>query len=385
MNSVPRLRAAVTVVFALNGFMFGSLMARVPAIKADLGLSDGELGVALLCSSLGLVVSQPLAGAASARFGSRPVVAAGVCLYGGLLAMPALAPDLPWLVAAFAILGLGAGFLDVAMNAQGVQAEQRHERAIFSSFHAAFSFGAMAGAGVAGIAAELGVAPDAHLAIVGAAVIAAGLAAAAQLLPAHADARAGGQLFARPTGALIAFAAIGFCALLVEGSASDWSAVLLAEWRDASEGVAAVGLAAFSAAMGTGRLAGDPLRERFGPIRLMRMGAAAALAGTVVVVLPLPPALTIAGFVVVGLGLSAIFPLALLLAAATPGAAPAPAIAAVSTTGYAGLLAGPAIIGGLAELSTLPAALCATALASAAIAALAGVAGARSRARVVGG
>lgn len=375
MISVPNLRAAVTVVFALNGFMFGSLMARVPAIKGDLALSDGELGLALLCSSLGLVLSQPLAGAASARFGSRPVVAAGVGLYGGLLSLPALAPDLAALVAAFAILGLGAGFLDVAMNAQGVQAEQRHERAIFSSFHAAFSFGAMAGAGAAGVAAASGVGPEPHLAVVGAAVIALGLAAAARMLPASADAQTGGQLFARPSRKLLAFATIAFCALLVEGSASDWSAVLLAEWREASEGLAAGGLAAFSAAMGAGRLAGDPLRERLGPMGLMRAGAVAGLAGTTLVVLPLPAAVTIAGFVVVGLGIASTFPLALLLAAEAPGATTAPAIAAVSTTGYAGLLAGPAIIGGLAEVSSLPAALCATALACAAIAALAHAAG----------
>jgi MFS family permease len=371
VTSVPTLRAAVTGVFALNGFMFGSLMARVPAIKADLGLSEGELGLALLCSSLGLVISQPLAGATSARFGSRPVVAVGVCLYGGLLAAPGLAPDLGSLVAAFAILGLGAGFLDVAMNAQGVHAEQRHHRAIFSSFHAAFSFGAMAGAGVAGIAAALDVDPGAHLAAVGAAVIVLGLIAATRMLPASVDAQAEGPLLARPSGALLAFAAIGFCALLVEGSASDWSAVLLAEWRDASDAFAAVGLAAFSAAMGLGRLAGDPLRERLGAVRLMRAGATVALLGTVVVVLPLPAAVTVAGFIALGLGVSSIFPLALLLAAETPGSATAPAIAAVSTTGYAGLLAGPAIIGGLAEVSTLPAALCVTAVASAAIAALA--------------
>src|SRR5690606_25786112 len=122
-------------------------------------------------------------------------------------------------------------------------------------------------------------------------------------------------------------------------------------------------------------LAGDPLRERLGPMGLMRAGAVAGLAGTTLVVLPLPAAVTIAGFVVVGLGIASTFPLALLLAAEAPGATTAPAIAAVSTTGYAGLLAGPAIIGGLAEVSSLPAALCATALACAAIAALAHAAG----------
>ena len=371
MASFTELRIAVTAVFALNGFMFGSLFARAPAIKQGLGLSEGELGAALLCSSLGLVISQPLAGAAASRWGSRPLVAVGVCLYGALLVGPALAPSLPALIGAFLAFGFGAGVLDVAMNAQGVQAERRYDRPVFSSFHAAFSFGAMAGAGAAALAAAADVDPAPHLALVGAAAVLIGLAAATRMLPARVDARRHGLRFARPSGPLIALAAIGFAALLAEGSASDWSAILLAEWRGASEGVAAGGLAAFSAAMGAGRLAADPMRERFGPLRLLRAGALTGLAGSLLVVLPLPAAATIAGFVVMALGIAAIFPLALVAAASRPGARPAPAIAAVSTTGYAGLLAGPALIGGLAELASLPAALCASSLACAAIFALA--------------
>src|SRR5204862_4035568 len=131
----------------------------------------------------------------------------------------------------------------------------------------------------------------------------------------------------------------------------DWSAVLLNDSRGASAALAAIGLAAFSATMGFGRLAADPLADRFGPDRVTRVGALLALAGLLVIVLPLPPGFGIAGYLVMGAGLAGLFPLALAGAARAEGAAPAAAIAAVSSAGYVGLLLGPAMIGGLSELT----------------------------------
>lgn len=331
----------------------------MPAIKSDLGLGEGELGLALLCGSAGLIVSQPLAGALATRFGSRPVTGAGIVLYGGLAALPALAPDLATFAAAFFALGAGSGILDVAMNTQGALAEERHPRAIFGSFHAGFSFGAMAGAGLAGAAAALGVDAAANLVAVGAVAIAIGLPITSWMLPAEVDAhgRGSGAHFARPSGVLAVLGAIAFCSAMSEGAVGDWSAILLAEWRGASEGLAAVGLAVFAAAMGFARLAADPLRERLGAVRLVRLSALAAAAGIAVFVAPLSAAAGIAGFAVAGLGLASLFPMALLLGSRAPGQSPAAGIAAVSTAGYAGFLAGPALIGLLAETISLPAGL----------------------------
>ena len=266
--------------------LFSSLFARMPAIKADIGLSEGEVGFALLCGAAGLILSQPIAGALTTRFGSRPVSAAGIALYGAFTVLPALAQALGPLALAFFAVGVGSGLLDVAMNAQGALAEERHPRAIFSSFHAAFSFGAMGGAALAGGMAALGVDPAAHLAGLGLLAIAIGLLATRWMLPPSADATDDGRLFARPTGPLLVLGAVAFCAAVSEGAVADWSAILLAEWRDASEATAAIGLTAFSATMGFGRLAADPLRERLGPQRLMRAGATAVLIGLVPVLLP---------------------------------------------------------------------------------------------------
>jgi MFS family permease len=337
--------------------LFSSLFARLPAIKADLGLGEGEVAVALLCGSAGLILSQPLAGALTTRFGSRPVTAVGVVAYGVFTALPALAAGLGPLAFAFFAVGAGSGLLDVAMNAQGALAEARHPRAIFSSFHAAFSFGAMGGAALAGALAALGVDPAPHLGALGLAAIGAGLVATRWMLPPSADESGDGRAFARPSGPLLVLGAVAFCAAVSEGAVADWSAILLREWRDASESTAAIGLTAFSATMGLGRLAADPLRERLGAQRLLRLGAAVALVGLVPVLLPLGIGAAVAGFAVLGAGLASLFPLALLLGSRAPGQSAAAGIAAVSTAGYAGFLAGPATIGFLAETSSLPAAL----------------------------
>jgi MFS family permease len=337
--------------------LFSSLYARLPAIKSELGLSEGEVGLALLCGAAGLLISQPIAGALTTRFGSRPLCAVGVLGYGGGVVLPALAGELSSLLIAFFVLGAGSGVLDVAMNAQGALAENRHERAIFSSFHAAFSFGAMAGAALAGAMAALDVDPTANLGGLGLAAIVVGLTATRWMLPPAADERREGRLFARPTGPLAVLGAVAFCAAVSEGAVADWSAILLNEWRDASEATAALGLTLFGATMGFGRLAADPLRERIGPERLMRAGAAAVLVGIVPVVAPLGIVPAVIGFAIIGAGLASLFPLALLLGSRVPGQSAAAGIAAVSTAGYAGFLAGPATIGFLAEAASLPAGL----------------------------
>ena len=354
---VPRHRLAVTVVFALNGMLFASLFARMPAIKDDAHMSSGELGAALLAAGLALIASQLAGGAISARVGSRPGVIAGAALYGLLLPLPALAESGAAFAGLMVLLALGAGVLDVAMNAQGALAEERSPRRIFSSFHAAFSIGALAGALTGGLAAALGIDPVVHLAAVGAVGAAIGVATSLTLPSRAHDANPDSPLFAVPSRPLAALAAIALCVLLLEGSVGDWSAVLLREEHAASEGVAALGLAAFSLLMAAGRLGADPLAERLGRANTLRLGAVLGAVGALVTVLPLGPGPAVAGYALMGAGLAGIFPLALRAATELPGSIAATSIAAVSTVGYAGFLLGPAAIGFLAEVAGLSVAL----------------------------
>jgi len=348
-------RTAVTSIFFLNGAVFSSWYARLPAIQEHLGLTEGSIGVALLGAPLGLLVAQPLVGAVVARRGSRPVVAAAP-LYLAAVILPALAVDARTLLLAVIAVGAANGALDIAMNVQGLAVELAAQRALFNSLHAAFSFGALAGAILASLVASASVPPIPHL--TGVAVVGAGLAMAVtgSLLPDGNRADVAAARFVRPSRSLAVLGVVAFCALLAEGAVFDWSAIYLAQVVDASEGVAALGLATFSLTMGAGRLMGDRVVARLGSPTTVLVGAVLATSGVALALGAASPPWTIAGFGIMGLGLSVVFPLT--LRAAGRHAYPSgPAIAAVSTLGYMGFLLGPPVIGLLAEETGLRAAL----------------------------
>lgn len=343
-------RVAVTVLFAFNGFLFGTLYSRMPALRDGLELSNGQLGLALLAVTLSLVVTAAPAGALVTRFGSRPVVLTGAVIAAAGLVLIGVAPTLATFAVALAIYGAGAALIDIPMNIAGIVVEQNSGKRIFGSLHAGFSFGALAGTLIAAAAAAAGLAPDAHFALavlLGLAAIAAG----ARAIPDGAGAERG-ALFARPSRALALVGFVAFCCLFAEGSISDWGAIFLHDEHATSEALAAAGLGVMSVTLGLGRLATDPLSERYGSQLLIRVGGLIAAAAMIFVLVAPSPGLVIAGLLVLGIGLAPVFPMTLRAAGAH-----GPAMAVATGSGYAGLMAGPPLIGGLAEVSSLSTAL----------------------------
>jgi MFS family permease len=354
-------RGAVTATFFLNGLLFGSWAVRIPAVRDRLDLSAGELGIALGFIALGSLGSMPLAGWCAARVGSRVVTRVAFAAFCVATATVALAPGLVALCALCLALGAGGGALDVAMNAHGVTVERRAGRPILSSFHAAFSLGGLAGAGTGALAAAASLDVRAHLALAAAAALAVGLVWTQRLLPAAADVSAPRtERGPRPRGVVRHLALLGFVAfagLLCEGAAADWSALYVDRSLEASAAVAALAYAAFSLTMTLGRIYGDRLTARFGAVALVRRGALLGAVGLGAALLTGAPAAALAGFAALGAGLAAVIPTVFRAAGNAEGASTGPALAAVSTTGYLGFLAGPPLIGGLAELTSLPTAL----------------------------
>ena len=353
-------RSAVTVVFAINGLLYGAWAARIPAVSDRLGLSAGQIGVALGFIAVGSLVAMPVAGRMAGRFGSRPATRVAVVAFCAATALVPAAPSLALLCGACVLLGASAGSLDVVMNVHGVAVERRAERPILSSFHAAFSLGGLVGAllGAGGAGANIDARVElAALAAVGAVT---GLLVTRALLPASADAT-GTPVRSRSAGRggvdrrLALLGALAFCCLLSEGAAADWSAVYLDRDLAASPAVAGLAYAAFSLAMVAGRLAGDALTVRFGPVVLVRRGALLATAGLAAALLAGDPIAALIGFACLGAGLSIVVPQ--VFRAAASGRDSGPALAQVSTLGYLGFLAGPPLIGAVAELTSLPAAL----------------------------
>src|SRR3954470_1251342 len=307
---MTRARAAVTAVFFLNGMVFVSWYSRLPSIQDKVDLGTGALGLVLFGGPLGMLIAQPLTGALAATVGSRRIVnAAPLLLAAGIL--PALAGDGLTLGLATLVVGAANGALDVSMNVEGLAVGRAGDRRIFNSLHAAFSFGALAGASLGGLAASVGLEPLPHLAIVvGAGAVAASIATRG-LPAARAAPPPRGPRFARPSRRLAVLGAIAFCALLAEGAVFDWSGIFMRREAGAALGLAPVALAVFNLAMGFGRLSADPLAERAGSGRLGRGGALLAAAGLMAALVVASPAASIAGFALMGCGLAAVFPLAL--------------------------------------------------------------------------
>jgi predicted MFS family arabinose efflux permease len=328
----------------------------VPFAQARLALDKGQLGVVLLCMGLGSAVTMPLSGWASHRHGSRIVVPLASALVCVALPLLALAPSAILLGAALAFFGAALGMLDVAMNAHAIEVERRHGRPLMSGFHAQYSVGGL-------------VAPVAMSALLGAglpligcvavtvALLLAILATQSRHLLAVAADRAATRSFVRPSTMVILLGLVALVLFLAEGAMLDWGAVLLSSERGVALSNAGLGYAAFSIAMATGRLLGDRVTAALGPGRIVRYGSLVAATGFVLAA-TLPWAITsMIGFVLIGIGASNIVPVVFSAAGRSPDTAPGVAIATVTTLGYTGVLAGPTLIGFVADATSLPLAL----------------------------
>jgi fucose permease len=315
-----RARAAVTAMFLLNGTVFASWVPHIPAVKARLDLDDAQLGLLLLCIAGGSIVTLALSGWLVARFGSRLVTLLGAIGLSLLLPLPVVGESV-WLVAA-ALVAAGAcnAALDVAMNAQAVEVQNRYGRSIMSAFHGCFSLGGLLGAGAAGGLLALGVDGARHTAGIAVAGVACAAIAAWWLLPSPRAATPGERepVFVRPTGALLPLGVLALFALLIEGAMSDWSAVYLADARGASMQLAAAGYALFSLAMAAGRFGGDRVIDRFGVSRVLHASAGLATAGLLLTVLGGRSA-ALFGFACIGLGMANVIPLLFTAAGRVPG------------------------------------------------------------------
>ena len=351
---VTRARTAVAVVFVANGVTFASIFARMPALRDAFALSPAQLGLLLLCLSGGAVVGLPLSGVVVHRIGpARAVGTAMAVSCSGMvaLAVALLAGGIAWAGAAMFLIGLGTGVWDVAMNVEGAAVEQHLGRSFMPRLHAGFSIGAVGGAAVAAACAALGVPVAAQLVGVAVVVPAVVLTMVRSFLPAEPEpeqARSGGVLAAwrEPRTVLVGLLVLAFA--FTEGSAYDWIAVALVDGHGADQAVGAVGYGVFVAAMTAARLWGGALLTRYGRVTVLRGSAALAVAGLLVVVLAGGIGWALAGALLWGAGAALGFPVGMSAAADDPGRA-APRVSVVSSIGYTAFLAGPPLIGLLAE------------------------------------
>lgn len=388
----PIARTIVTAFFALDGFVFAGWVVRIPTVKADVHASAGVLGLALLCVSAGAVAAMGPVGKLCLRFGTHRVAVAASVLMCGSVALPAQVHSAPALGGVLLLFGAGFGSMNVALNSGALELISAIGRPVMPSFHAAYSLGGLIGASLGGLLASHLSAP-AQLGLMAAVGLAVTAALAVPLLrhpvrrPESADADGdavaaaaaaaadGAPEAAAATSAavrgplllVLMFGLVALCDAYGEGALADWGTLHLTADVHASASVAATGFAAYSMAMTAGRLSGTRLIERFGSTRILVGGSAVATVGMLVAALSPWLPVVLAGFLLVGLGLANIFPLAINGAGTLDGPR---GVATASMLGYGGMVLGPPIIGLLAQLMGLPRALLSVAL----LAALSGVA-----------
>ncbi|GAA3687292.1 MFS transporter [Nonomuraea antimicrobica] len=363
-----RERVAVSLLFFLSGAAVGTWTARIPAVKERLGLGDGELSLALLAIAAGAMAGMTAVGRLVDRYGSNRVLVPAALLQGVVLVPPAYARDLGTLAVALLLFGVVHGVLDVAMNANAVEVERAHGRPIMSSFHAVFSVGGFAGATAGGLFAHHELTPAVTFWSAGAVIVVLAVWAARWALRSSpAPAPTAGERARLPKGTLF-LGVLAFSCMVGEGASADWSSVYLREDLAASPGFAAAGYAAFSIMMTAGRLAGDRLAARFGPVALVRCCGLLAAAGLGLALLGGHPVAGVLGFACFGAGLSCIVPQVFSAAGHRDPAFAGRALARVASIGYLGFLSGPVFIGGVAELAGLPRALAIPALLAAFVA-----------------
>ncbi|MFJ7150246.1 MFS transporter [Streptomyces sp. NPDC100445] len=375
------LRAAITAFFALDGFLFAGWVVRIPDIKHQTHASAGALGLALLGVSAGGVLTMTLTGRLCRRFGSHPVTVVCMVVLALSVALPPLTHSASALGAVLLLFGAAYGGVNVAFNSAAVDLVAALRRPIMPSFHAAFSLGGMAGAGLGGLVAGA-LSPTRHLlglTVVGLLVTAvAGRPLLRHRPPvpperaprAESDGSTAGGPAGRTRGLVVVFGLVALCTAYGEGAMADWGALHLEQDLAASAGTAAAGYACFTLAMTVGRLTGTALLGRFGVARTVIAGGTVAAAGMLLGSLAPSVWAVLTGFAVTGLGLANLFPVAVERAGALTGPS---GVAVASTLGYGGMLLGPPAIGFMADWFSLPTALTSVAV-LAAVAAVIGVA-----------
>lgn len=350
---VTKERAAVALLFFLNGLVIGAWAPKIPFFSQALGLTELMLGVMIFVFGVGSLVLMPIAGMQIARYGSRRVVEVTTLLFIPTIVLVTLVDNIWTGAIAIFLFGGLTGAMDVAMNANAVEVERNMRRSIMSSCHAFWSLGGLCGAATGGfLIASLGV--TGHVSLLAAVCVVLFVVARPMILadaPHPSDEPAKAKLPMTPLPWLIGTIAL-FC-MIPEGTVLDWSALYLRNELNATTEMSGFAFAAFSFTMAVCRFAGDFVRDRFGAVNTLRFCGVAAIIGLVMAGQSNSVTLALVGFAITGIGISNMVPIAFSAGGNIPGLAPGVGLSVVTTMGYSGILFAPSLIGLVAEHTSL--------------------------------
>lgn len=354
-KQVPKLtmRLAVSTFYFCMGLCFASWASRIPDIKTNLRLSEGQLGTILLALPIGQLVTLPLSGRLVTKYGSRAILSFVILLYAIELTNIGWASQLWQLALALFIFGVLGNLSNISVNTQGVLAEKIYGRPIMTSFHGVWSIAGFTGALIGLLMTNLKLTPHQHFFIVAALVFILVFIARKYLI-AGTDAPAEKKkFFSKPDSVLMQLGIIAFCSMAAEGAMFDWSGVYFKEVVIAPQALVIVGYASFMIMMASGRFVGDRIIAKLGRKKLLQLSGLLVFTGLMIsVALPYLVTATV-GFLIVGFGVSSVIPTIYSTAAKSAKVAPGMALASVSSIGFLGFLLGPPLIGYIAQLANL--------------------------------
>lgn len=346
-------QVSTRVAFLIAGFGISAWAPLVPYAKGRLGVDEAALGFLLLCLGAGSISIMPFAGLLAARFGCRLIIWLASLFLCITLPFLATAASIPAIVFALLVFGAAVGMIDVVVNIQAVIVEKASGRPMMSGFHGLWSVGGFVGAGSVSGLLEAGVSPVGAVLCVVVIIIGLLVMFGRHLLPYGSEEKQG-PLFVLPKGMVLFIGLLCFIVFLAEGSMLDWSAVFLTSLRGVELSQAGLGYSLFSVTMTIGRLTGDRIVAKFGGKKVILFGGIGAAAGIAIAIsVPTWPAALI-GFSLLGLGCSNIVPVLYSVLGRQKVMPANLAVSAVSTLGYSGILAGPALIGFVAHSISLP-------------------------------
>ncbi len=361
--SLARARWAIIAPFLVMGLLIGAWVPHVPLIKERLAVGPGMFGLALLSIAGGAVLAMPTAGVLINRFGSAVMTRVTGIVFCAAFIAAVLAPSLAAFVIGGALMGMCIGSMDVSMNAHAIAIEKALRRPVLSMLHGVYSVGCVFGAFLGGYLIEtLGSRNQAFIMV--ALCLAIHLGAARFFLPGSVDKGLSGSHFAWPTRATIVLGLLCYLALMIEGSVIDWAAILMREKFLVEAGIAAMCFATCQGGMALSRFTGDWLRLRVGAVPMVFASGLLTALGTALGLLAPSPALAILAFTFAGIGIGNIAPVMIAGGGRLEPTAPGRGIAAVTTLGYMGFLSGPPLIGFVAQVTSLNAALFLTVIAA---------------------
>ncbi|MEQ8715263.1 MAG: MFS transporter [Cyclobacteriaceae bacterium] len=343
----------VGLIFSFNSIMFGNWVTRIPDMKADLGLSAADLGLAILGMPVGAILIMPFCGGLINKQGLGKATALSTILFLMTASLPVYGIDQFSLMAVLFIYGLCTAYMDITMNAAAAVTEKKRNHPIMSTCHGMWSLGAMVGSGIGSIFVGFGVDPKIHLTSIAVILFVVVLFLLPTLLRYSDEEAVEGHAFALPKKAVFGLAFLAFCTMFSEGVIADWSAVYMTEGLQSGPFYTGLAFSGYAMMMAIGRFSGDMLIPRLGNRRIVVFGASIAFIGISIALLVSSPILAIVGFSFVGLGLSCLVPVFFSASAKTPGMSSGAGIAAVATFSYSGFLVGPPLIGWIADATSL--------------------------------